>query len=104
MLLTPGEFARVRLVLGTPVASLLLPDAAVLPDQSGHVVLTVSADGTVVPKQVQTGGLREGLRVVRSGLSPTDRVIINGIPFAAPGSKVTPQDGVIEIADAQSND
>lgn len=102
MLLTPGEFARVRLVLGTPVASLLLPDAAVLPDQSGHIVLTVADDGTVVAKQVRTGGLRQGLRVIQSGLNPTDQVIIGGIPFAAPGSKVTPQGGTIKLADAQT--
>lgn len=102
LLLTPGEFARVRLVLGAPVASLLVPDTAVLPDQSEHMVLTVSADGTVVPKQVQTGDIRGGLRVIRSGLAPTDKVIIDGIPYAAPGSKVAPQDGTIKLADAHS--
>ena len=101
-LLTPGEFARVRLLLGAPVPSLLLPDAAVLPDQSGHVVLTVADDGTVVPKPVSTGALRDGLRVIQSGLSGSDRVIIGGIPFAAPGSKVTPQDGPITPVHAQS--
>lgn len=102
LVLTPGEFARVRLVLGAPVPALLLPDAAVLPDQSGHVVLTVAPDGTVVPKQVRTGALQQGLRVVQSGLDASDRVIIGGIPFAAPGAKVTPKDGTIKPVDAQS--
>ncbi len=100
LLLTPGEFARVRLVVGTPVATLLVPDAAVLPDQSEHIVLTVSPDGTVTPKQVQIGDIRGGLRVIRSGLALSDKVIIEGIPYAAPGSKVTPQDGAIQFADA----
>jgi membrane fusion protein, multidrug efflux system len=100
LLLTPGEFARVRLVVGTPVATLLVPDSAVLPDQSEHMVLTVSPDGTVVPKQVQIGDIRGGLRVIRSGLAPTDKVIIEGIPYAAPGSKVAPQDGAIQFAAA----
>src|SRR5580704_3218835 len=100
LLLTPGEFARVRLVVGTPVATLLVPDSAVLPDQSEHMVLTVSPDGTVAPKQVQTGDIRGGLRVIRSGLAPTDKVIIEGIPYAAPGSKVAPQDGAIQFAAA----
>ncbi|WP_158742989.1 efflux RND transporter periplasmic adaptor subunit [Acidisphaera sp. L21] len=102
LLITPGEFARVRLVLGAPVASLLVPDTAVLPDQSEHMVLTVAADGTVVPKQVRTGDLRGGLRVIRSGLAPGDKVIIEGIPYATPGAKVTPQDGTITLADAHS--
>jgi RND family efflux transporter MFP subunit len=104
LLLTPGEFARVRLAVGAPVSVLLVPDTAVLPDQSEHMVLTVAADGTVAAKQVQTGDLRGGLRVIRSGLSPADKVIIEGIPYAAPGAKVTPQDGTIRLADMQSKD
>jgi RND family efflux transporter MFP subunit len=97
-LLTPGEFARVRLIVGAPVATLLVPDTAVLPDQSQHIVMTVAPDGTVVPKQVETGDLRGSLRVIRSGLAPSDRVIIDGIPHAAPGTKVAPQDGTIRYA------
>jgi RND family efflux transporter MFP subunit len=97
-LLTAGEFARVRLAIGAPVQALLVPDAAVLPDQSQHVVMTVSRDGTVVPKPVEIGDLRGGLRVIRSGLAPGDRVIIDGIPHAAPGAKVAPQDGAIRFA------
>ncbi|GGF30099.1 MexE family multidrug efflux RND transporter periplasmic adaptor subunit [Aliidongia dinghuensis] len=100
LLLTPGEFARVRLSVGTPVAALLVPDAAVLPDQSEHIVLTVSPDGIVTPKPVQIGDMRGGLRIIRSGLTPTDKVIIEGIPFAAPGAKVSPQDGAIQFAAA----
>src|SRR6266853_460766 len=99
-LLTPGVFARVRLVVGAPVPALLVPDTAVLPDQSQHIVMTVAPDGTVVPKQVEIGDLRGGLRVIRSGLTPNDQVIIEGIPHAAPGAKVAPQDGTIHYAEA----
>jgi len=70
----------------------------VLPDQSQHVVMTVSRDGVVVPKPVEIGDLRGSLRVIRSGLAPDDRVIIDGIPHAAPGVKVAPQDGTIRYA------
>src|SRR6266436_3632624 len=87
-LLTPGVFARVRLVVGAPVPALLVPDTAVLPDQSQHLVMTVAPDGTVVPKRVEIGDLRGGLRVIRSGLTAHDQVIIDGIPHAAPGVKV----------------
>src|SRR5215470_13188833 len=58
LLLTPGEFARLRLALGTPTSTLLVPDSDVIPDQSEHVVMTVSKDGTVVPKRVQIGDMR----------------------------------------------
>jgi membrane fusion protein, multidrug efflux system len=91
-------FARVRLVVGAPVATLMVPDMAVLPDQSQHSVMTVAPDGTAVPKQVEIGDLRGGLRVIRSGLTPNDQVIIDGIPHAAPGAKVAPQNGTIHYA------
>jgi hypothetical protein len=58
-------------------------------------VLTVSADGAVVPKQVEVGDLQSGLRVIRSGLAADDRVIIGGLLYAGRGAKVTTQDGTI---------
>jgi multidrug efflux system membrane fusion protein len=95
LFLTPGQFARLRLAVAPAVPTVLVPDASVLLDQSQHVVLTVAADGTVVPKPVETGDLRGGLRVIRSGLAAEDRVIIDGIVRAVPGSKVAPTDGAI---------
>jgi RND family efflux transporter MFP subunit len=100
LFLTPGEFARVRLVVGAPTPTLLVPDTAVLPDQSRHLVMTVLPDGAVAPKEVETGDIRGGLRVIRSGLTPNDRVIIDGLPYAAPGSRVTAKDGTVRYAAA----
>jgi RND family efflux transporter MFP subunit len=96
--LTPGGFARVRLSMTKPASVLLVPDTSVLPDQSTHFVLTVAEDGTVSPKQVEVGELRGGLRVIRSGLAPTDRVVVDGIPLAHPGAKVTPREERIQFA------
>jgi RND family efflux transporter MFP subunit len=98
LVLTPGQFARVRVVVAPPSPTLLVPDGAVLPDQSQHMVMTVSADGTVAPKQVQVGDLRGGLRVIQSGLSPNDRVIVDGLLHATPGSRVAVQDGAIHYS------
>ena len=95
LVLTPGLFARVRLVVALAAPTLLVPDTAVLPDQSQHMVMTVSADGKVAPKRVEVGEIRDGLRVIRSGLAPSDRVIVDGLLHAAPGSKVATQDGTI---------
>jgi multidrug efflux pump subunit AcrA (membrane-fusion protein) len=64
-------------------------------DQSQHLVMTVAPDATVKPKIVTTGELRGGLRVIQSGLEPTDRVVIDGLVRAIPGTKVSPQDGTI---------
>jgi hypothetical protein len=95
LFLAPGQFARLRVAVAPPTSVLLLPDAAVVLDQSQHLVMTVSADGTVVPKIVETGDLRGGLRVIRSGLDANDRVVIDGLVRAIPNSKVAPADGAI---------
>jgi len=96
LLLTPGEFARIRVDLGAPETSLLVPDASILNDQSNHIVMIVDANNTAVPKVVELGDIRRGLRVIRSGLAPTDRVIIEGVLLAAPGAKVNPSNGTIQ--------
>jgi RND family efflux transporter MFP subunit len=101
-LLTPGGFARVRVEVAPPAPALLVPDAAVLPDQSDHIVLTVGLNDVVTPKQVQIGDLRNGLRVIRSGLNPSDRVIVDGIPIAHPGATVAPRDQAIKFASSQN--
>lgn len=96
--LVPGQFARVQLVVALPSPTLLVPDAVVLQDQSQHAVLTVSADGAVVPKQVEVGDIRDGLRIIRSGLAANDEVIIDGLLSAGRGAKVTAQVGTIAPA------
>jgi RND family efflux transporter MFP subunit len=100
LFLAPGQFARLRVAVAPPAPVLLLPDRAVLLDQSQHLVMTVAADGSVVPKIVQPGDLRGGLRVIRFGLKPSDRVVIDGLVRAAPGAKVAPQDGAIHYDSA----
>jgi multidrug efflux system membrane fusion protein len=96
LFLAPGQFARLRVAIAPPESVYLLPDSAVILDQSQHLVMTVQPDGAVKPKIVTTGDLRGGLRVIQSGLEPADRVIINGLVRAMPGAKVTPQDGAIK--------
>jgi multidrug efflux system membrane fusion protein len=95
LFLAPGQFARLRVAIASPTPVYLLPDAAVVLDQSQRLVMTVSSDATVKPKIVTTGELRGGLRVIQSGLEPSDRVIIDGLVRAIPGAKVAPQDGTI---------
>jgi membrane fusion protein, multidrug efflux system len=95
LFLAPGQFARLRVAIASPTPVYLLPDAAVVLDQSQRLVMTVSSDATVKPKIVTTGELRGGLRVIQSGLEPSDRVIIDGLVRAIPGTKVAPQDGTI---------
>lgn len=93
--LTPGVFGRLRLFGGKSEA-LLIPDAAIASDQANKIVMTVDNENTVRMKIVTLGPIIDGLRVIRSGLEATDRVIVNGLQRARTGAKVTPQDGKIE--------
>ena len=81
---------------------ILVPDAAVVTDQSRKIVMTVRDDGTVEPKVVRTGPTYDNLRIIRSGLAAMDRVVIDGLVRARPGAKVTPQPGKIDL-EAQAN-
>src|SRR6185436_4882027 len=90
--LTPGFFGRLRLFGGEHDA-LLLPDSAIVSDQSNKIVFTVADDGTVGVKRVELGPIVHGLRVIRSGLGASDRVVIEGLARARPGQKVTAEDG-----------
>ena len=101
LFLVPGQFGRVRVALTPSFPALLVPDDAVLADQSERIVLTVGPDDVVTPKKVELGDLRDGLRVIRSGLTPSDQVIIDGLPAVRPGSKVSPFAGSIQFESDQ---
>jgi RND family efflux transporter MFP subunit len=100
--LTPGQFGRIRIPGSEPYQAILVPDAAVVTDQSRKIVMVVRDDGTVESKVVRTGPTYDNLRIIRSGLSPSDRIVIDGLLRARPGAKVTPQPGKIEL-EAQAN-
>src|SRR5262249_52275150 len=99
-LLTPGFFGRARLY-GGETDALLIPDSAIVSDQSRKIVLTVAQDATVGTKLVELGPIVAGLRVIRSGLAAEDRIVIEGLQRARPGQKVTPEAGKIEAVAAQ---
>jgi len=97
--LTPGTFGRLRL-FGGEVEALLIPDAAVVPDQSRKIVFTVGSDNKVQVKAVTLGPIEGTLRVVASGLSGDERVVIAGManPAVRPGAVVSPVAGTIKTA------
>ena len=93
--LTPGMFGDMRLSSGGTVRALLVPDLAIQTDQVRKTVQVVAADGTVGVKTISIGAVIDGLRIVRSGLAPTDRVIIAGMQVAMAGAKVQATRGTI---------
>lgn len=94
--LTPGVFGRLRLLGSDQYDAMLIPDSAILSDQSRKFVWVVGADNTVAYRPLELGPVIEGLRVVRGGLAPDEQIIIEGLQRARPGAPVTPQPGKIE--------
>ena len=88
-ILYSGMFARVKVPLETR-SCLLIPDSAIMSTQGGKQVLVCNAQNIVEARRVRTGELVTDMRVISDGLTLKDRVIINGIQKARPGSKVTP--------------
>jgi multidrug efflux system membrane fusion protein len=87
----PGLFARVSLPSGPKTTALFVPDDVLGTEQSLKFLYTVSASNTVEKKFVTTGPLSGGKRLVASGLTPTDRVVVNGqLRIQFPGQPVAP--------------
>jgi len=86
---TPGMFARVRVPGSPPYEGLLVPDIAVGTEQARRYVVVVDDQDTARIKYVTLGQLTsDGLRVIKEGLGPDDRVVVNGLMQARSGTKV----------------
>jgi membrane fusion protein, multidrug efflux system len=92
-LLTPGLYARVQLESAGTVQALLIDDKAILTDQNQQYVYVVGSGNVAQRKDVVTGGMVDGLRLIRSGLAPGDRVVVSGLQqIYIPGAPITPKD------------
>lgn len=83
--LTPGLFARVKLLGHNSYHAVLVDDRAVGTDQSQKFVYVVDAQNKVTYRPVKVGRLTDGLRIVQQGLQPGENVIVNGLQRVRPG-------------------
>jgi RND family efflux transporter MFP subunit len=102
--LKPGMMGRLRLAASPAYRALLVPDTAIVTDAARRVVYVVDKQGTVGMRPVQLGPMDGNLRVIRSGLTPQDQVVIGGIQRAMPGQKVKPRKGRIPPPTASAPD
>ncbi|MEO6360378.1 MAG: efflux RND transporter periplasmic adaptor subunit [Sphingomicrobium sp.] len=93
--LTAGMFGNMRLATSGASSAMLVPDAAVQTDQTRKIVMIAGKDGSLTPRPVVLGPLVDGLRVVRSGLTPKDQVVIAGGQNVMPGMKAQVRAGNI---------
>jgi RND family efflux transporter MFP subunit len=96
LFLKPGMFGHMRLLSSQPHMAILIPDQSVVTDMTRQLVYVATPSGELAQKEIELGPLVEGLRVVLSGLSTSDRVLISGIQRAKPGERVTVTLGTIQ--------
>ncbi len=89
--LMPGQFARIRMGQATRATALLVNERAVGTDQNKKFVLVVGADNKAAYREVTLGASVNGLRVVKNGLAPNERIVVNGLQRVRPGALVAPQ-------------
>lgn len=94
--LTPGQLGRLQLLGSGEFEALLVPDSAILSDQSRRFVWALGTDDMPEQRVVEPGNLEQGLRIVRAGLQRDDRIVINGMQRVRPGARVAPTNGRIE--------
>jgi RND family efflux transporter MFP subunit len=87
-LMAPGFFARVRIPGSGEYQAMLIRDQAVGDDQGRSFVWVVDAEGTASYRPVTLGPKVEGLRIVREGLKPDERIVVNGLMAVRPGVRV----------------
>ncbi|WP_246089415.1 efflux RND transporter periplasmic adaptor subunit [Paraburkholderia guartelaensis] len=87
-ILLPGQFVRGRVVIGTIPNGLAVPARAVQFDSNGASLSLVADDGTVVRRNVVLGPQEAGQWVVKDGLEPGERVIVDGWQRVQPGQHV----------------
>jgi len=89
--LTPGLFARVKLLGHNSYRAVLVDDRAIGTDQSQKFVYVIDAQNKVTYRPVTVGRLNDGLRIVEKGLQPGETVVVNGLQRVRPGVVVAPE-------------
>ena len=87
--LLPGQFVSVRLPVALAENVIVVPQRAVQTSAQGQAVLVVGSDGKVMAQPVKTGGLSGADWIIAEGLKGGEKVIVNGVQKARPGSPVT---------------
>jgi RND family efflux transporter MFP subunit len=96
LLLSAGMFVRLRLPGSAQHQATLLPDEAIATDLNQKFVWVIDAENKAQYRRVTLGPLHEGLRIIREGVGPDDRVVIAGVQRVKLGIVVAPEDRAIE--------
>ena len=96
LLLSPGLFVRIRIPGSGRHSAILVPDEAIGTDLNQKLVWVIDAENRAQYRAVQIGALHDGLRIVREGVAPEERIVVAGIQKMHPGVVVAPEERAID--------
>jgi membrane fusion protein, multidrug efflux system len=89
--LMPGQFARLRMGATEAAQVVAIDERAIGTDQSRKFVLVVGEENKAAYREVTTGAVADGLRIVTSGLTAGERIVVNGLQRVRPGATLAPE-------------
>jgi len=89
--IVPGLFAHIRIPLSERHEAVLVDERAIGTDQANKFVLTLTPTNTVAYQPVTLGPVIDGKRVIRTGLSAGEQIVVNGLQRVRPGMPVSPE-------------
>jgi RND family efflux transporter MFP subunit len=100
--IVPGLFARIRVPASGKYAATLVEESAIGTDQSQKFVLALSDGNTAEYRKVKLGPSIDGKRVIREGLRPGEKIVVNGLQRARPGLPVNPEEQAVRLPNSDS--
>ncbi|MEP2310813.1 efflux RND transporter periplasmic adaptor subunit, partial [Rhodopirellula bahusiensis] len=98
--LLPGMFVIIRLPVREVENAILIPERAIVRNQTGAYVMLVGSDDQIEQREITIGQTLDGWAMITEGLSANDTFVLDGLQRARPGSKVSPK--TIELSTKDS--
>ena len=88
--LWPGAFVNTRLILSIRNGAATVPSQTVQQGPNGNYAYVIKPDDTVERRVVDVVSIQDGIAVVTKGLSPGERVVVDGQYRLTNGARVKP--------------
>jgi multidrug efflux system membrane fusion protein len=93
--LWPGEFVHLRVQVDTRKGAVTIPPVALQRGPQGFFAWVIKADNTAEQRPIEASQVNDEVAIVTKGLSPDERVVVNGQYRLQAGSRV---DAKIDLA------
>ncbi|MBI3757962.1 MAG: efflux RND transporter periplasmic adaptor subunit [Deltaproteobacteria bacterium] len=101
-ILRPGQYAKIRVAAETRKGAMLVPQKAVQQVQGGNQVAVVGAENKIDLRSVKVGEQVGNMWIIKEGLKPGERVVVEGVQKVRAGVTVNPKPSAAQPTPAQA--